>query len=152
MLCFIKRAKLENWQNNIISNNIAAIKQLLGNSKTIAVVGMTATTYKPSYYVPKYMLDQGYKIIPINPKLAEIEGIKCFADLLTVPKPVDIVQIFRRSEDVFPHAEEALGLQPKAVWLQSGIINNKAAELLAKNHIQVIMDRCMYVDHRDFFA
>ncbi|MFY9221378.1 MAG: CoA-binding protein [Blastocatellia bacterium] len=143
---------MENWQNNIISNNIAAIKQLLGDSKTIAVVGMTAATYKPSYYVPKYMLDQGYKIIPINPKLAEIEGIKCFADLLAVPKPVDIVQIFRRSEDVFPHAEEALELQPKAVWLQSGIINNKAAELLAKNGIQVIMDRCMYVDHRDFFA
>jgi len=145
-----KGSKLENWQSNIISDDVAAIKQLLGASKTIAVVGMTATTYKPSYYVPKYMLDQGYKIIPINPKLTEIEGIKCFANLLEVPKPVDIVQIFRRSEDVFPHAEEALVIQPKALWLQSGIINNKAAELLAKNNIQIIMDRCMYVDHRDF--
>lgn len=143
---------LDSWQKNIISNNLKDLKHLLETSKTIAVVGMTDTVYKPSYYVPKYMLDQGYKIIPVHPKIKEIEGLKCFANLLDVPTPIDIVQVFRRSEDVLPHAKEALELKPRAFWLQTGIINLEAAELLAKENILVVMDRCMYVDHRNFFA
>lgn len=140
------------WQKNIISHNQESVKHLLETTKTIAVVGMTDTAYKASYYVPKYMLDQGYTIIPVHPKIKEIEGIKCFANLLDIPVPVDIIQVFRRSEDVLPHAQEALKLKPHAFWLQTGIINLEAAELLAKQNILVVMDRCMYVDHRNFFA
>lgn len=143
---------LEHWQKNIISNNLEAVKDLLKTSKTIAVIGMTDSPYKPSYYVPKYMLDQGYEIIPINPKLKQIEGIDCFTNLSQITKPIDIVQVFRRSEDVMPHAEETLEIKPRAFWLQTGIFNQTAAELLAPKGILVVMDRCMYVDHRNFFA
>lgn len=144
-----------NWQDNIIDNyHEERVKQLLEASHTIAVVGMRDITYKPSYYVPKYMLDQGYEIIPVNPSLENIEGLKCYADLLSLPKPVDIVQLFRRSQDVMPHAEEAVNMQPrpKAAWMQSGIINMEAAEKMAQAGILVVMDRCMYVDHMRFFG
>ncbi|KAF0241723.1 MAG: succinyl-CoA synthase subunit beta [bacterium] len=143
---------LTSWQNNIISNNPQAVKELLAKSKTIAVIAMTDATYKPSYYVPKYMLDQGYEIIPINPKLKQIEGIDCFTSLSQISKPIDIVQVFRRAEDVLPHAQEALEIKPRAFWLQTGIINLAAAKLLAQKSILVVMDRCMYVDHKSFFA
>ncbi len=143
---------LASWQNNIISNNLQAVKELLAKSKTIAVIGMTDTTYKPSYYVPKYMLDQGYKITPVTPKLKQIEGINCFTSLSQISNPIDIVQVFRRSEDILPHAQETLEIKPRAFWLQTGIVNLAAAELLAQRGILVVMDRCMYVDHKSFFA
>lgn len=140
------------WQNNLISNDLADVKDLLATSKTIAVIGMTNVEHKPSYYVPKYMADQGYEIIPINPKLKQIEGIKCFSSLSEISKTVDIVQVFRRAEDVLPHAQEALEIKPRAFWLQTGIISLAAADLLAPKGILVVMDRCMYVDHKNFFA
>lgn len=143
---------MNNWQENVVSNKIENIKDILKASKTIAVVGMTDTTYKPSYYVPKYMHDQGYEIIPINPKLKQIEGINCYSSLLEIPKPIDIVLVFRRSEDVLPHAKEALEIKPRVFWLQTGIVNLEAAQLLASQDILVVMDRCMYVDHKTFFA
>lgn len=143
---------LELWQNNIISDDLVAVKALLAKSKTIAVIGMTDATYKPSYYVPKYMLNCGYEIIPINPKLKQIDGINCFTSLSEISKPIDIVQVFRRSEDVLPHAQETLEIKPHAFWLQTGIVNLAAAELLASNGIYVVMDRCMYVDHKSFFS
>ncbi len=140
------------WQENIISNDDARVKELLASAHSIAVVGMKAEAYKPSYYVPKYMLDHGYEIIPVNPGLTEIEGMACFPDLAALPRSVDIVQVFRRSQDVLPHAQEALQARPRAFWMQSGIINQAAAELLARAGILVVMDRCMYVDHMNFFG
>lgn len=140
------------WQDNIISADIRQVRQLLATSHTIAVVGMKGDEHKPSYYVPKYMLDQGYEIIPVNPAATEIAGLKCYADLLAIPKPVDIVQVFRRAADVIPHMVEALQIQPRAFWMQSGIINEIAAEQLAKAGIKVVMDRCMYVDHRNLLG
>jgi uncharacterized protein len=140
------------WQDLIISNDDELVKELLSQSHSIAVVGMKPDTYKPSYYVPKYMLDHGYEIIPVNPGVSEIEQLKCYPDLASLPHPADIVQVFRRSADVLPHAQEALAVKPRAFWMQSGIINEAAAELLAKAGIKVVMDRCMYVDHMKFFG
>lgn len=142
----------DNWQENILSHDEQQVRALLADSHTIAVVGMKADTYKPSYYVPKYMHDQGYEIIPVNPGLSDIEGLKCYPDLTVLPKPVDIVQVFRRSQDVPPHAEEALIIKPRIFWMQTGIINVAVAEKLARAGIKVIMDRCMYVDHMKFFG
>lgn len=139
------------WRSNILDDE-ERVKELLQTARKIAVVGMKDTPYKASYYVPKYMLDRGYQIIPVNPQYEEIEGMKCYPDLLSLPEPVDIVQVFRRSEDVPPHAEEALAIRPRAFWMQSGIINDRAAEKLARSGILVVMDRCMYVDHRGFFG
>ena len=140
------------WQANIISADDRQVKQLLATSHTIAVVGMKADEHKPSYYVPKYMLDHGYEIIPVNPGASEIVGLKCYADLLAIPQPVDIVQVFRRAADVIPHMGEALQIKPHAFWMQTGIINELAAEQLAKAGIKVVMDRCMYVDHRNLLG
>lgn len=123
------------------------IKEILHSARTIAVVGMTANTYKPSYYVPKYLREQGYEIYPVNPLFVEIDGLKCYPNLISVPVHIDIVEVFRKSEDVMPHAEEALVIRPKTFWMQSGIINQLAAERLAQAGICVVMDRCMYTDH-----
>jgi uncharacterized protein len=140
---------VENWHNNLISADDQRVRELLLNSKTIAVVGMKAETYKPSYYVPSYMEAQGYTIIPVNPLLTQIEQRQCYPDLKSLPQPVDIVQVFRRSVDVLPHAKETLTIPlPQAFWMQSGIINIEAANLLAQAGVLVVMDRCMYVDHR----
>ncbi|MEW6731825.1 MAG: CoA-binding protein [Acidobacteriota bacterium] len=141
------------WQQNILGDgDESRIKELLVNSRTIAVVGMKNVTYKASYYVPKYLLDHGYQIIPVNPGLSEIEGLKCYRDLRSIPQSVDIVEVFRRSENVLPHAQEALEIKPKAFWMQSGIVNMEAAELLARAGVLVLMDRCMYVDHMAFLG
>jgi uncharacterized protein len=140
---------VENWQDNIISLNDAQVRELLRTSQTIAVVGMKAETYKPSYYVPSYMEEQGYTIWPVNPLLSQVEQRQCYPDLKSLPAPVDIVQVFRRAVDVLPHAQETLTIpRPRAFWMQSGIVNMEAARLLAQAGILVVMDRCMYVDHR----
>jgi predicted CoA-binding protein len=140
------------WQKNIISHDQERIRELFETSRKIAVVGMTETTYKPSYYVPKYLLDRGYEIIPVNPLIERVDGIKAYPDLRSLTGPVDIVEVFRRSEDVMPHAREALELRPRAFWMQSGIVNREAAEMLASAGILVVMDRCMYTDHVHFFG
>ena len=140
------------WKKNIISHDEERIKELFETSRTIAVVGMKEVTYKPSYYVPRYLLDQGYEIIPVNPLIDQIDGIKAYPDLRSLPGPVDIVDVFRRSEDIMPHAQEAMDLRPRAFWMQSGIINKEAAEMLARAGILVVMDRCMYSDHVHFFG
>jgi uncharacterized protein len=139
------------WRKNILTDE-GRIKDLFATSSTIAVIGMKDITYKPSYYVPKYLLDHGYEIIPVNPLVEEIEGLKSYPDLHSVPKPIDIVEVFRRSEDVLPHAQEALEVRPRAFWMQSGIVNMEAAELLARSGILVVMDRCMYTDHMFLFG
>jgi hypothetical protein len=141
------------WQNNIIGQHeTERIGNLLRDAHTIAVVGMKETPYLASYYVPKYLIEQGYEIIPINPKLSQIASVKCYPSLRNLPVTVDIVEVFRRSEDVLIHAEEALELKPKAFWMQSGIINEEAAKLLAQAGILVVMDRCMYIDHKELIA
>jgi uncharacterized protein len=140
------------WKKNIISHDEERIKELFETSRTIAVVGMKEVTYKPSYYVPKYLLDHGYEIIPVNPLIDQVDGIKAYPDLRSLPGPVDIVDVFRRSEDIMPHAQEAMALRPRAFWMQSGIINKEAAEMLARAGILVVMDRCMYSDHVHFFG
>lgn len=139
---------MSNWQNNIISEDDEKVKELLASAHSIAVIGMKSDPDRPSFYVPYYMHEQGYEIIPVNPKEDSIAGLKAYSNLEQVPKQVDIVQVFRRSQDVMPHAEEALKMKPRAFWMQTGIINEDAAKLLAQAGISVIMDRCMYVDHK----
>lgn len=137
---------MSDW-NHLLVKDTEQIREILQSAKTIAVVGMTASSFKPSYYVPKYLRDKGYEIYPVNPRLSEIDGLKCYPNLLSVPVHIDIVEVFRRSEDVMPHAEEALTVRPGTFWMQSGIINQQAATVLAQAGIRVVMDRCMYTDH-----
>lgn len=124
------------------------IKQLLLATKTIAVVGLSDKPDRTSYMVSEAMQAKGYRIIPVNPNAKEILGEKVYASLLDIEEPVDIVNVFRRSEDIGPIAEQTVQMKtkPKAFWLQLGIVNEEAGQLVAEQGIQVIMDRCIKVE------
>jgi len=123
------------------------IKRLLEEAKTIAVVGLSPKTGRPSNMVAAYLIGQGYDVVPVNPGHAEILGRTCYPDLFSIPRKVDIVDIFRRPEDVPPIVDQAVAIGAGAVWMQQGISNDAAAETAAKAGMTVIMDRCVKVDH-----
>ncbi|MEE8436871.1 MAG: CoA-binding protein [Candidatus Neomarinimicrobiota bacterium] len=116
--------------------------------KTIAVVGMSPKLERPSHYVALYLRGQGYKIIPVNPGHEEIAGEKCYRTLKDIPKKVDIVDVFRRSEFVYPIAEAAIEIGASALWLQDGVINEEAGLLAEKAGLMVIMNDCMLRRHK----
>lgn len=122
------------------------IKELLKNTQTIAVVGLSDKPDRASHMVSKAMQEKGYRIIPVNPKAKQILGETCYPKLSDIPEPVDIVNVFRRSEEVVPFAEEAGKIKAKAFWLQQGIFNEEAADIAAKQGLLVIMDRCIKVE------
>jgi len=118
------------------------IETILG-SKTIAVVGISDDPTRPSHFVAGFLQAHGYTIIPVNPKLSEWEGKKCYPDLPSIPGKVDVVDIFRRSEAVPPIVDEAIEIKAKVVWMQEGIVNEEAAAKARKAGIEVVMDKCM---------
>jgi uncharacterized protein len=122
---------------------------ILRDAKTVAVVGLSDRPERPSYGVATYLQENGFRIIPINPNLREWKGIKAFGSLLEIPKSikVDIVDIFRKSEDVPPVVDDAIAIHAKAVWMQIGIVNEKAAEKARSAGLEVVMDRCMKIEH-----
>ncbi|HEY0828230.1 MAG TPA: CoA-binding protein [Bacilli bacterium] len=124
----------------------AEIKTLLLNTRNIAVVGLSDKPDKISHRVAKDMQDKGYRILPVNPNATNILGEPCYASLLDIKEPVDIVNVFRRSEQVLPFAEEAVSIKAKVFWLQQGIINEEAARLAQEHGLIVIMDRCIKVE------
>jgi predicted CoA-binding protein len=121
---------------------------ILKNNRTIAVVGFSSKTDKPAYSVPAYLQSKGYKIIPVNPNLEQALGEKAYPDLLSIPGPVDIVQIFRRIEDVPPVVEQAIQIGARVVWMQEGIVHEQACDLASQAGLQVVMDTCMRAAHR----
>jgi len=139
-----------NWQKNIL-NSDAEIKDLLAQTKTIAVVGIKMEAFQPAFYVPGYMQSAGFKIIPVPvyyPDATEILGQKVYRKLVDIPDEIDLVNVFRRSNDVPKHLEDILAKKPKAVWMQSGIDNDQVAERLAKEGIKVVQNLCLMVEHR----
>lgn len=129
---------------------IHRVQETLRIVRTIAVVGFSPKENRPSNQVGRYLMHAGFQVIPVNPGHEEICGLKCYPDLLSIPVPVDVVDIFRRSEDVLPVVQEAIIIQAKVVWMQQGIINDEAAALAEKAGLLVIMDRCLKVDHMQF--
>lgn len=127
------------------------IRKILGY-KVMAVVGLSKKPGKPSHYVPKYMKEHGYRIIPVNPTADEILGEKCYPSLDDVPDKIEVVNLFRPSNDVLPIVESALRKKVKAIWMQEGIVNHEAAELAEKKGVLVVMDRCMMKEHRALFG
>ena len=141
-----------NWQENILTSS-AEIRNLLNETRTIAVLGIKteAQARQPAFYVPSYLQSAGFQIIPVPvyyPGATRILGQQVFRRLVDIPMDVDLVNVFRRSQEVPPHVADILGKMPKAVWLQSGIRNDAVAEALAKAGIKVVQDRCLMVDHR----
>ena len=122
-------------------------KEIL-NLKTIAVVGLSKHPEKPAHFVPKYMKEKGYKIIPVNPTASEILGEKCYKNLLEIPLSIDIVNIFRPSNEVLPIVRDAITKNVKVIWMQEGIVNNEAAQEALKHGLKVIMDKCIMKEHQ----
>src|SRR5659263_286582 len=120
--------------------------------ETVAVVGISGDPTRPSNFVARFLMEHGYKIIPVNPKLTEWEGKKCYPDLLSIPVKVDIVDIFRRSEAVPPIVDEAIAIKAKVVWMQEGIVNEEAAAKARKAGIEVVMDKCMKKEYVRFIS
>ena len=127
-------------------------KTILEQVKVIAVVGLSRRESRPGYYVPAYMHEAGYRIIPVNPYLEEALGEKAYPDLLSIPEPVDMVVIFRRSEDVPPVVDDAIEIGAKVVWMQLGIVNEEAAAKASAAGLQVVMNSCIKIDHQRLFG
>ncbi|MBW2328776.1 MAG: CoA-binding protein [Deltaproteobacteria bacterium] len=129
---------------------VQTLQRIFAENHTIAVVGLSPKINRPSNQVALYLQQAGYRIIPVNPGQAEILGEPCYPDLQSIPEPVDVVDIFRRSEHVEPVVRDAIAIGAKVVWMQQGIVNVEAATIAEQAGLSVIMDRCMKVDHRQF--
>jgi predicted CoA-binding protein len=123
------------------------ITKILKESHTIAVVGLSNNPERPSYRVANYLKSQGYRIIPVNPSITEALGEKSYPDLAAIPDPVDVVDIFRKPEDVPPIVEATIAKGAKVVWLQEGVVNEAAAERARSAGLLVVMDHCMFKEH-----
>lgn len=133
-------------------SDIQTLRRVLRESRTIAVVGLSADWFRPSYFAAKYMQEHGYRIIPVNPKYAEILGEKSYPDLASIPHPVDMVDVFRKSADALPIAEQAIAIGAKTLWLQIGVINEDARRKAEDAGLTVIMDRCVKIEYARLFG
>jgi predicted CoA-binding protein len=140
------------WKLNLLTSD-AELKQLLLETKRIAVLGIKPETHRmqPAFYVPAYMQNAGFEILPVPvyyPEVTEILGEKVYRDMRDVPAEIDMVNVFRRPHDIPKHTEEILAAKPKSVWIQLGLRNDGVAEILAKAGIKVVQDLCLMVEHR----
>jgi predicted CoA-binding protein len=129
----------------------ADIRNILEESKTVAVVGLSPKEERDSHRVARYLQSQGYRIIPVNPKANEILGERSYPDLASIPETIDLVDVFRRSEAVPPIVEEAIKVGAKAIWMQEGVIHEEAAARAREAGLRVVMDRCTMKEHRRHF-
>ncbi|MFM7524594.1 MAG: CoA-binding protein [Betaproteobacteria bacterium] len=133
-------------------STIAELRRILKNNHTIAIVGLSADWYRPSYFAAKYMQEHGFRIIPVNPKYDEILGEKCYPNLKAVPEPVDIVDVFRKPDDCVPIAQDAVSIGAKVLWLQLGVVNEEAARVAETGGLEVVMDRCVKIEYARLFG
>lgn len=127
------------------------IADMLAGARTIAVVGLSSDSFRPSHGVAAYLQSHGYRIVPVNPKETEILGEKCYPDLESIPVPVDIVDIFRRSEFVPEVVESAIRIRASAVWMQEGVMHAEAAARARQAGLKVVENRCILKEHRFYF-
>jgi predicted CoA-binding protein len=132
---------------NVINQEIP---QILSEYKNIAVVGVSTKPERDSHGVAKFMLHNGYNMIPVNPMYEEVLGRTCYTDLIEIPSQVDLVDIFRKSDQVLPIVEQAIQIGAKAVWMQLGIVNQEAADIALKAGLQVVMNRCWKIEYHNY--
>ncbi len=128
-------------------DDMAALQTILGESRTIAVVGLSANWHRPSFFAAKYMQDHGYRIIPVNPNYPEVLGRKSFASLADIAEPVDIIDCFRKSAEMEAIARAAVAIRARVLWMQLGVINEQAARIAAAAGLAVVMNRCVKIEH-----
>ncbi len=132
--------------------DITTLRRILKECRTIAVVGLSANWYRPSYFAAKYMMEHGYRIIPVNPQYPEVLGQKCYPALAAIPDKIDIVDCFQRTERIMPLAEEAIAIGAKVFWQQIGVINEEADRRVRAAGLDSVMDRCVKIEHGRLFG
>jgi uncharacterized protein len=130
-----------------IVDDISGLRAILTRSRVIAVVGLSAQWHRPSYFAAKYMRDHGYRIIPVNPNYAEVLGERSYPSLAAIPGPIDIVDCFRKPEEMVPLAREAVAKGAKVLWMQLGIRNDEAARIATEAGLDVVMNHCVKIEH-----
>ena len=133
-------------------STIAQLRRILKENHTIAIVGLSADWYRPSYFAAKYMQEHGFKIIPVNPKYTEILGEKCYPDLKSIPEKVDMVDVFRKSADCAPIAKEAVAIGSKVLWLQLGVENDEAKAIAETGGLEFVQNRCVKIEYARLFG
>ncbi len=133
-------------------SDIPTLRRILKENHVVAMVGLSANWYRPSYFAAKYLLDHGYRVIPVNPQYQEVLGQKCYASLRDIPGKIDVVDCFRKSEEIMPLADDAIALGAKVLWMQLGVVNEAAAEKARKAGLDVVMDRCMKIEYARLFG
>ena len=133
-------------------DDINTLRRILHEAKTIAVVGLSADWFRPSFFAAKYMQEHGYRVIPVNPKYREVLGQKCHASLRDIGDKVDIVDVFRKTADVMPIAEDAIAIGARVLWQQLGVNNEAAAAKARAAGLETVMDRCVKIEHGRLFG
>ena len=133
-------------------DDINTLRRILSQNRVIAVVGLSADWFRPSYFAAKYMLEHGYTVIPVNPKYREILGQKCYKSLRDIPAKVDIVDCFRKTEDIMPICDDAIAIGAKVLWQQLGVRNEAAAAKARAAGLEAVMDRCVKIEHGRLFG
>jgi len=133
-------------------NDINTLRRILIENKRVAIVGLSDDWSRPSNFVGKYLLEHGFEVIPVNPKYDEILGQKCYADLKDIPTPVDMVDLFQRSDRIPPFVDDAIKIGAKVVWMQLGIVNEEAAQKARDAGLEVVMDRCVKIEYARLFG
>jgi uncharacterized protein len=132
--------------------DIDTLRRILSQNRTVAVVGLSANWYRPSYFAAKYMMEHGYRIIPVNPQYQEVLGQKCYASLREIPDKVDIVDCFQKTDRILPLAEDAIAIGAKVLWQQIGVKNEEAARRAKAAGLDSVMDRCVKIEHARLFG
>lgn len=135
-----------------MSDDIPTIRRILKENHTVAMVGLSADWYRPSYFAAKYLQDHGFRVIPVNPRYEEILGEKCYGSVQDIPDAIDVVDCFRRTGDIPPLADAAIEVGAKVLWMQLGIVNEEAAAKAREAGLEVIMNRCMKIEFARMFG
>jgi len=135
-----------------VHDDINTLRRILKESRVLAVVGLSAQWHRPSYFAAKYMLEHGYRVIPVNPQYPDVLGQKCYASLRDIPEKVDLVDVFRKTADVLPVARDAIAIGAKVLWQQLGVKNEEAAALAREAGLESVMDRCVKIEHARLFG
>ena len=139
-------------ETNKTMSDIPTLRRLLAENKTIAVVGLSADWFRPSFFAAKYMQEHGYRIVPVNPKYPAILGQKAYKSLREIPFKVDIVDCFRKTDDILPIARDAIAIGARVLWQQLGVVNDEADRLVRAAGLESVMNRCVKIEHARLFG
>ena len=135
-----------------MDDDINTLRRILQENRVLAIVGLSASWHRPSYFAAKYMLEHCYRVIPVNPQYTEVLGQKCYASLRDIPEKVDLVDVFRKTADVMPVADDAIAIGARVLWQQLGVKNQEAAARARAAGMETVLDRCVKIEHGRLFG